>query len=60
VLLNIKRQQDFLPEFTATVADNEISLQFPPNWLSLRPIIQINLTAEQEKLARVGIELNFL
>jgi len=60
VLLNIKRQQDFLPEFTATVADNEISLQFPPNWLSLRPIIEINLTAEQEKLARVGIELNFL
>ncbi|PQJ55119.1 exopolyphosphatase [Psychrosphaera saromensis] len=60
VLLNIKRQQDFLPEFTTSVSDNEISLQFPENWLSVRPIIEINLAAEQEKLARIGIELNFL
>lgn len=59
VLLNIKRQQDFLPEFTVDVADNEISLTFPPQWLTLRPVIAINLLAEKEKLARIGIELGF-
>lgn len=60
VLLNIKRQQDFLPDFEIEVLDNEIALTFPKDWLSQRPIIEINLTSEKDKLARVGIELRFV
>jgi exopolyphosphatase/guanosine-5'-triphosphate,3'-diphosphate pyrophosphatase len=60
VLLNIKRQQGFLPDFDVTVIENQITLNFPENWLNQRPIIDINLTLEKEKLAKVGIELLFL
>jgi len=59
VLLNIKRQQDFLPDFDVQVMNNEITLIFPQKWLLQRPIIEINLIAEKEKLAKVGIELRF-
>ncbi len=59
VLLNMKRQQDFLPDFDVTVTDNEMSLTFPPQWLALRPVIAINLNEEKERLAKVGIELRF-
>lgn len=59
VLLNIKRQQDFLPEFTVEVIGDEITLTFPKNWLVQRPIIDVNLKLEKDKLAKVGVTLLF-
>jgi len=59
VLLNIKRQPNFLPELTLTVDKNYINLQFPANWLSEHTLIIADLELEQEYLKAVGYHLFF-
>jgi len=58
VLLNIKRQEDFLPEFVVAVEKSKLSLAFPPEWLPSKPIMTADLEREKDYQAAVGIALN--
>lgn len=55
VLLNIKRQEGFVPELDIQAEKNELTLTFPPEWLEQRPIISADL--EQEKVYWQALEL---
>lgn len=59
VLLNIKRQQDFLPDYDFSVDKNKISLTFPSNWLNTHPVITADLEKEKEQLEKLNILLAF-
>ena len=60
VLLNIKRQQEFLPEYQFEVDKNKLNLHFPSNWLKNHPVITADLEKEREQLANVNIQLSFM
>lgn len=59
VLLNIKRQQGFLPEYEFNVDKNKLSLCFPENWLAEHPVITADLVKEQEQVEKANIKLSF-
>jgi exopolyphosphatase/guanosine-5'-triphosphate,3'-diphosphate pyrophosphatase len=59
VLLNIKRQQGFLPEYEFSVDKNKVSLTFPKNWLETHPVITADLQKEKEQLEKLNILLAF-
>lgn len=59
VLLNIKRQDDIIPEFKASAKDNEMNLDFPKGWLEQKPIFSADLNREQQYLQPLGLELTF-
>ncbi len=58
VLLNIKRQQGFVPDIEVKADKSVIDLTFPTDWLSQRPIIHADLIREQKYLSAVGIMLS--
>jgi len=58
VLLNIKRQESFLPEFEVDVEKDKLSVTFPAEWLSSKPIMTADLEREKGYQSAVGIELN--
>ena len=57
VLLNIKRQEGFLPEFDVTADKHSISLIFPEGWLNSKPIMTADLEREINYLQAVDIKL---
>ncbi|WP_018982708.1 exopolyphosphatase [Salinimonas chungwhensis] len=57
VLLNIKRQQMFLPEFTAEVTKSSLTMIFPEDWLAQRPILSADLMQEQDYWKAIDVEL---
>ena len=57
VLLNIKRQQGFLPDFDILVEKQTLSLTFPDQWLSDKPVLSADLLAEQQQLASINVTL---
>ncbi|NVK57708.1 MAG: exopolyphosphatase [Alteromonadaceae bacterium] len=57
VLLNIKRQQDFLPEFTVDADKRSLTLTFPEDWLASKPIMAADLERECHYLKAVDITL---
>lgn len=59
VLLNIKRQEGFLPEYQFNVDKNKLHLQFPDNWLEEHPVIKADLVKEQEQVEKANIKLTF-
>jgi len=59
VLLNIKRQDNFVPEIEMEVDDHSISLAFPDEWLAQHPVIKADLEQEQEYLVNIGFKLSF-
>ncbi|GAB5379217.1 MAG: exopolyphosphatase [Aliiglaciecola sp.] len=59
VLLNIKRQDDIIPEFDVDASENKIMLTFPPHWLEQKPIFMADLSREQQYLNALGLELKF-
>jgi len=59
VLLNIKRQQNFLPEYQFSVDKNKLSLRFPENWLEEHPVIKADLQKEKEQIEKANIQLEF-
>lgn len=59
VLLNIKRQQNFLPQYQFAVNKNQISLTFPAGWLNEHPVIAADLEKEQEQMAKANVKLSF-
>lgn len=58
VLLNIKRQQDFLPAFEVEAQKQGITLTFPPEWLESKPIMKADLEREVNYLETVGLTLS--
>ncbi|MDO6692761.1 exopolyphosphatase [Aliiglaciecola sp. 3_MG-2023] len=59
VLLNIKRQDDFLPDFAVVVDDKSIQITFPEQWLLHKPIISADLAREAEYLSVLNYKLAF-
>ena len=57
VLLNIKRQEGFLPEFDVTAEKRAITLTFPQGWLNSKPIMTADLEREINYLQAVDIKL---
>ncbi|MFC3092898.1 exopolyphosphatase [Alteromonas sediminis] len=57
VLLNIKRQDNFVPEISITAEHNTLTLNFPKGWLNTKPIINADLECEIAYLAECDIEL---
>ena len=59
VLLNIKRQQDFLPDYEFNVDKNKLRLTFPEGWLAAHPVIEADLAKEKEQIDKVNIQLEY-
>lgn len=59
VLLNIKRQQDFLPDYQFNVDKNRIHLEFPTGWLDDHPVIAADLEKEKEQIEKANVKLAF-
>jgi len=59
VLLNIKRQEDILPNFEILALDNDISLKFENDWLANKPIFEADLARECFYLKALGIEVTY-
>jgi exopolyphosphatase/guanosine-5'-triphosphate,3'-diphosphate pyrophosphatase len=57
VLLNIKRQDDILPQIEITAETKKLYLSFPKKWLSQRPIFSADLERETEYVKALGLEL---
>ncbi|WP_137167956.1 exopolyphosphatase [Salinimonas lutimaris] len=56
-LLNIKRQEGFLPEFEARATKQGLALVFPPEWLSKRPVLSADLEQEQAYWKAIDMSL---
>ncbi|NMH60489.1 exopolyphosphatase [Alteromonas sp. MYP5] len=48
VVLNIKRQANYLPDIAITAEKTQCTLQFPTNWFANRPIITADLEQERQ------------
>ncbi|MDC2889445.1 hypothetical protein PN838_12485 [Psychrosphaera sp. G1-22] len=59
VLLNIKRQANFIPDIKFEVDDHSMFLTFPKGWLADHPVIAADLKMEQVYLANIGFKLKF-
>lgn len=58
VLLNIKRQEMFLPEFAARAGKRQLRLSFPKGWLDQRPVLSADLAQEQDYWKAIDMELS--
>ncbi|MEW9799066.1 exopolyphosphatase [Alteromonas sp. CYL-A6] len=56
-LLNIKRQQQFLPEFTIEADKHSLALTFPSGWLEEKPILAADLEQEAQYLKALSLTL---
>ncbi|WP_340680208.1 exopolyphosphatase [Paraglaciecola sp.] len=59
ILLNIKRQDDILPEITIDVDDKNITLGFPCDWLAQKPVFSADLEREQDYLKEISLKLQY-
>ncbi len=57
VLLNIKRQDDFVPELELKLIKKAPVIAFPEQWLESKPLINADLLREAEYQSAVGIKL---
>ena len=57
ILLNIKRQDDILPEIEISVDNKTINLGFPPDWLAQKPVFSADLDREVEYLKEIDMKL---
>lgn len=59
VLLNIKRQDNLLPEITGSPGKNSLHLVFADSWLETKPLIIADLRVESSRQEALGISLSF-
>ncbi|GGD65969.1 exopolyphosphatase [Lacimicrobium alkaliphilum] len=57
VLLNIRRQDDFLPEISAQAKQDKLILEFDQHWLQNSPLVLADLELEAEYMRGCGIRL---
>lgn len=57
ILLNIRRQDELIPDIHCTLSKQQINIEFPDNWLLQNPVIHEDLLMEQNILEPNGIKL---
>ena len=57
VLLNLKRQENFIPEIRVEAKKTGLTLLFPKGWLDEKPIISADLAQESVYWKTIGLEL---
>ncbi|OFC69236.1 exopolyphosphatase [Alteromonas confluentis] len=57
-MLNIKRQESFLPELNVTTSKNSLTLTFPAGWKESRPIMSADLQQEVQYWKAIDLTLN--
>lgn len=57
VLLNIKRQDDILPEIVIKADDSQLYVQFPEGWLNKKPVFSADIESESIYIRELGFEL---
>lgn len=58
VLLNQKRRDDLLPEFTANAAMQTLELNLGRDWLTQQSLLAADLAAEQKALKKIAFVLD--
>ena len=59
VLLNIKRQDDILPEISLKAEDDQLQMQFPEGWLEQKPVFSADIQRESDYIKELGIKLSY-
>lgn len=59
VLLNIRRQDEFIPTLAVEVDKANIQLSFPPNWLEQKPLLCADLESEATYIQSLGLSLAY-
>jgi exopolyphosphatase/guanosine-5'-triphosphate,3'-diphosphate pyrophosphatase len=59
VILNIKRQDDILPQMEINAQDNVLHLSFPVDWLITKPIFSADLESEANYIKALGLNLDY-
>jgi exopolyphosphatase/guanosine-5'-triphosphate,3'-diphosphate pyrophosphatase len=59
VLLNIKRQDDILPNMFLKAQGNDLSIQFPEGWLQQKPVFSADIERESDYIQELGITLSY-
>ncbi|MEH6358436.1 MAG: hypothetical protein V7745_05570 [Pseudomonadales bacterium] len=59
VLLNQKRQPDFLPNYELQADQHSLRLSLPPQWLEQQTLLKADLELERQYLNKIGIELTY-
>jgi exopolyphosphatase/guanosine-5'-triphosphate,3'-diphosphate pyrophosphatase len=60
VLLNIKRQEGFIPDIKVDVNKSSLTLTFPDGWLDEKPIISADLLRESDYWKALDLTLNIV
>lgn len=60
VLLNIKRQDDILPDIKVKTKDDVLDIQFPEGWLAKKPVFSADLEREHIYLLELGLTLSYI
>lgn len=59
VLLNIKRQDDILPEIVLRAENSVMYIQFPKGWLEQKPVFSADIEREKIYIQELGINLEY-
>lgn len=59
VLLNIKRQDDILPEISLKASDNQLHMKFPEAWLEQKPVFSADIQSECDYIKELGLTLSY-
>ena len=59
VLLNIKRQDDILPEFSVKAEGDKLHIQFPDEWLEQKPVFSADIERESDYIKELGLKLSY-
>jgi exopolyphosphatase/guanosine-5'-triphosphate,3'-diphosphate pyrophosphatase len=59
VLLNQKRQPDYLPNYELVATPQSLLIRFPQAWFKGQALLQADLEVERQYLKKLGIELNY-
>ncbi|MFQ3192612.1 MAG: exopolyphosphatase/guanosine-5'-triphosphate,3'-diphosphate pyrophosphatase, partial [Paraglaciecola sp.] len=56
--LNIKRQDDILPEIWLKAEGDKLTIQFPNGWLEQKPVFSADIVREIGYISELGLKLN--
>ncbi|EGG99311.1 Exopolyphosphatase [gamma proteobacterium IMCC2047] len=59
ILLNQKRQPNYLPDYQLQATTESLHLDFPDTWLEEQALLKADLDVEQQYLDKIGISLRY-
>lgn len=59
ILLNQKRQPNYLPDYKLEANTAKLRLRFPQAWFEEQALLEADLQAEQQQLKKIGVELHY-